>query len=305
MILETTNLTKQFGKTTALNQVSLQIQEGEIFGLVGPDGAGKTTFIRTVLGLYLPTSGRFELLNSENPENIKSQIGYVPQEFSLSQDMTVWENLSLFGSLYGISGKRFNQRAHELLQLVRMEPFKDRLAGNLSGGMKQKLALTAGLLHAPKFLILDEPTTGVDPVSRREFWQLLYKLNKEGLTLLVSTPYMDEVELCHRLAFCHHGEIKAVGSPEELLAQYPHQILALEGQNLRSMLSNLQQIPALDVYMQGEKVHIILDKNQTDSIPKIEKFLSTISIESPTLTPLSPTLEDLFSTLSADQEVAL
>ena len=123
MILETTNLTKQFGKTTALNQVSLQIQEGEIFGLVGPDGAGKTTFIRTVLGLYLPTSGRFELLNSENPENIKSQIGYVPQEFSLSQDMTVWENLSLFGSLYGISGKRFNQRAHELLQLVRMEPF--------------------------------------------------------------------------------------------------------------------------------------------------------------------------------------
>lgn len=301
MILDTQKICKNFGPIQALKDISLSVQEGEIFGLVGPDGAGKTTFFRTILGLYLADSGEFTLLDSSDPEKVKSQIGYVPQQFSLNQDMTVWENLSLFGSLYGIDGPLFEKRAQELLEMVWMEKFKDRLAGNLSGGMKQKLALTAGLLHRPKLLILDEPTTGVDPVSRREFWQLLYRLNREGLTLLLSTPYMDEVELCHKLAFFHQGKIKAVGSPANLLAKYPYEILALEAPGLRSLSSEFGKLPAHDVYLQGENLRIVVDSIEKEQ-PIIVEHLKTLGLKDFSFRPLKPNLEDLFSILS-DEEV--
>lgn len=301
MIIQTQDLSKSFGSTHALRNVSLQINDGEIFGLVGPDGAGKTTFIRTILGLYFPDSGTSSLMGESVPEKVKPRIGYVPQQFSLSQDMTVWENLALFGSLYGIAGSLFEERAEELLKMVWMEKFKDRLAGNLSGGMKQKLALAAGLLHRPKLLILDEPTTGVDPVSRREFWQLLYRLNRDGLTLLVSTPYMDEVELCHRLAFFHLGEVKVVGTPAELLSRYPYKLLGLSSENVRSYLSSLQSIPAHDVYLQGETLHIVVDEKK-DSETDIKEAIKRIGLTDFELSPLSPTLEDLFSVLSSEEE---
>lgn len=301
MIIQTENLSKSFGSNQALQNVSLEINAGEIFGLVGPDGAGKTTFIRTILGLYSPDSGLSSLMGEAVPEKVKSRIGYVPQQFSLSQDMTVWENLALFGSLYGIAGSLFEERAKELLKMVWMEKFKDRLAGNLSGGMKQKLALAAGLLHRPELLILDEPTTGVDPVSRREFWQLLYRLNRDGLTLLVSTPYMDEVELCHRLAFFHLGKVKVIGTPTELLLRYPYQLLGLSSPNIRSHLTSLQSLPAHDIYLQGETLHIVLNPTK-DSQAAIEDAIQRVGLADFQLTPLSPTLEDLFSVLSSEEE---
>lgn len=301
MIIETHNLSKKFGSNHVLQNISLQVSAGEIFGLVGPDGAGKTTFIRTILGLYRPDGGTSSLLGESTPEKVKPRIGYVPQQFSLSQDMTVWENLTLFGSLYGISGSFFEERAEGLLKMVWMEKFKDRLAGNLSGGMKQKLALAAGLLHRPDLLILDEPTTGVDPVSRREFWQLLYRLNRDGLTLLVSTPYMDEVELCHRLAFFHLGEVKVMGTPTELLSQYPYKLLGLSSENVRTYLSALQSLPARDIYLQGETLHIVLDPAK-NSQNNIEDSIREMGLSDFSLFPLSPTLEDLFSVLSAERE---
>ena len=302
MILQTKDLRKSFKKKEALRGVNVEVKPGEIFGLVGPDGAGKTTFFRTILGLYLPTSGSFEILGESNPEKAKSKIGYVPQQFSLNQNMTVWENLTLFGTLYGVPEDTFLERAYQLLEMVWMKQFKDRLAGNLSGGMKQKLALAAGLLHRPDLLILDEPTTGVDPVSRREFWQLLYRLNREGLTLMVSTPYMDEVELCHRLSFFYEGQVRATGSPTELLALYPYQILRLNTPNVRSRFLELQKIPALDSYLQGEDFHVILSKdNLKEDQQKVEEYLQQIGITEYTLKPINPTLEDLFGTLSNNE----
>jgi ABC-2 type transport system ATP-binding protein len=302
MILQTKNLRKSFKKKEALRGVNVEVKPGEIFGLVGPDGAGKTTFFRTILGLYLPTSGSFEILGESNPEKAKSKIGYVPQQFSLNQNMTVWENLTLFGTLYGVPEDTFLERANQLLEMVWMKQFKDRLAGNLSGGMKQKLALAAGLLHRPDLLILDEPTTGVDPVSRREFWQLLYRLNREGLTLMVSTPYMDEVELCHRLSFFYEGQVRATGSPAELLTLYPYQILGLNTPNVRSRFLELQKIPALDSYLQGEDFHVILSKdNLKEDQQKVEEYLQQIGITEYTLKPINPTLEDLFGTLSNNE----
>lgn len=301
MMIETSALTKSFGTNKALDNVSIQINQGEIFGLVGPDGAGKTTFIRTLLGLYLADSGSAKIMGFDKPEKIKHRIGYVPQQFSLSQDLTVWENLKLFGSLYDISGAKFEEQANRLLEMVWMEKFKDRLAGNLSGGMKQKLALAAGLLHQPDLLILDEPTTGVDPVSRREFWQLLYRLNRSGLTLLISTPYMDEVELCHRLAFFHRGQVKVTGSPEELLAHYPYQLWGLHGENLRASLNEVHKLPAHDVYLQGETLHIVVDTAK-ESIEEIRTSLGKLGLSGYDLIQLSPNLEDLFSVLSAEED---
>ncbi len=303
MIIKAVDLKKSFGSVHALNNISLHINKGEIFGLVGPDGAGKTTFIRTLLGLYAADSGEIELLGEKTLEKVKERIGYVPQLFSLYQDMTVWENLSLFGSLYQIRGDLFTERANQLLAMTWMDGFKDRLAGNLSGGMKQKLALAAGLLHRPELLILDEPTTGVDPVSRREFWQLLYRLNKEGLTLIISTPYMDEVELCHRLAFFHQGSIRATGSPAELLSSYPYSLFSLTAGGLRGLLPRFRAFPAADAYLYGEELHIALRDRQQE-LPLLTEYLDQLGLADYSLTPINPTLEDLFSVLSAGKEGA-
>ncbi|MDF2874104.1 MAG: ybhF 2, partial [Sporomusa sp.] len=179
-------LTRRFGTLTAVDNLNLEVKAGSIFGLVGPDGAGKTTTIRMITGIMAPTSGKISLLGSDNTESVKNQIGYVPQKFSLYGDLTVMENIQVIGALYGANSKRVKELGTEILDFTNLLPFKDRLADNLSGGMKQKLALAAGLMHRPKIFFLDEPTTGVDPVSRREFWQMLYRLNKEGTTIFVS-----------------------------------------------------------------------------------------------------------------------
>ena len=285
-------ITKQYGKTLAVNQVSLEVKAGEIFGLVGPDGAGKTSIIRMLTGIITPTSGTLRILGSENPEQVKDHLGYVPQKFSLYGELTVMENIKLLGSLYGQETEQITSMANRILGFTNLLPFKDRLADNLSGGMKQKLALAAGLMHEPTVFFLDEPTTGVDPVSRREFWQMLFRLNKEGTTIFVSTPYMDEAELCTRVAFMHNGEIVSCDSPQGLKDAYPYQVLELET-NDRRIKKQLATCSIIDVNAFGDKYHLVV-ADAEKAIVEIKETLLKIGLQEISLREIPPTLEDVF-----------
>lgn len=302
MILETIELKKFFHKAPILKGISLKVKRGEIFGIVGPDGAGKTTFIRSVLGLYRPESGYIRLFGGLGLECAKKRIGYVPQQFSLNADMTVWENIALFSRLYGLPDTVWPARAEKLLAAVWLDDFKTRLAGDLSGGMKQKLALVSGVIHEPQALFLDEPTTGVDPVSRREFWQMLYRLNRSGLTVIVSTPYMDEVELCTRIAFFNSGKISFTGAPAELLAEYPCELFAVRADNLRLILGKTGKLPVQSAYLRGSSLNVALCDSKRE-MPLLEAALTAAGIGAFTITPIQPSLDDLFSFLSA-REIA-
>lgn len=210
------DVSMNFGLTQALDKISLQVKNGEIFGLVGPDGAGKTTLMRIICGLLKPRRGQV-LLWGKNPADIdRLNLGYMPQRFSLYGDLSVQENLDFFGSLYGLNKGTVRSRSREILEVTGLLPFSSRMAADLSGGMKQKLSLTCALITRPALLILDEPTYGVDPQSRREFWRILYDLNHQGMTIMVSTPYMDEAELCTRVAFLNRGILLACDSPQQL-----------------------------------------------------------------------------------------
>ena len=297
-MIQTQGLIKKFAAVATVNGVDLSVNDGEIFGLVGPDGAGKTTLIRMILGLIDPTAGTVEVLGSRQIESVKKSIGYVPQKFSLYRDLTVMENIRLIGSLYGATAASIEERAKEILTFTNLLPFSDRLAENLSGGMKQKLALAAGLMHKPQLFFLDEPTTGVDPVSRREFWQMLYKLNKEGMTVFVSTPYMDEAELCTRVAFMHEGRIVSCATPEELRAQYPYKILELTvaGRNIKQYLKNCGLV---DNNAFGEKYHLIV-KDPVQSKQDVTAALQQAGVGDFTLQETMPTLEDVFVALAGE-----
>ncbi|MEG6584486.1 ABC transporter ATP-binding protein [Dendrosporobacter sp. 1207_IL3150] len=286
------DLSKNFTGKAAVNDVTLTVNEGEIFGLVGPDGAGKTTLIRMLTGVLELTSGTITIMGKTSPEEIKSQIGYVPQKFSLYRDLTVIENIHLIGSLYGADRLAIDTLAQEILTFTNLWTFKDRLSDNLSGGMKQKLALAAGLMHKPKLLFLDEPTTGVDPVSRREFWQMLYRLNKEGMTVFVSTPYMDEAELCTRIAFMDNGRIVCCATPQELRKDYQYQVLELqaEGKEIKKYLSDC---PILDINSFGNKHHLVV-KDAASSSEHISEALKIAGKKVISLKEVEPTLEDVF-----------
>lgn len=295
-----TNVTRRFGNITAVDNISLTVEAGKIFGLVGPDGAGKTTVIRMITGIMEPTAGSICLLGSENTEQVKDQLGYVPQKFSLYGDLTVMENIRIIGALYGANQERINELGTEILAFTNLLPFKDRLADNLSGGMKQKLALAAGLMHKPKVFFLDEPTTGVDPVSRREFWQMLYRLNKEGMTIFVSTPYMDEAELCTQVAFMNEGKIVACDSPARLKESYPFRLLDLkvEGKQIKELLA---QCPILDVNAFGDHYHLAIAPDADASAP-VEAALKAAGISTYDIREIPPTLEDLFVYLAGGGE---
>ena len=297
-MIQTQGLSKTFAGLTAVNGVDLQVTPGEIFGLVGPDGAGKTTLIRMILGIIDPSAGRLSVMGNANIESIKKSIGYIPQKFSLYRDLSVMENIRLIGSLYGASPAAIENRAQEILAFTNLLPFADRLAENLSGGMKQKLALAAGLMHKPQLFFLDEPTTGVDPVSRREFWQMLYRLNKEGMTVFVSTPYMDEAELCSRVAFMHEGRIVSCASPEQLRADYPYKILELTI-NGRDIKRHLQHCDLVDINAFGEKYHLVVN-NPVQAMEDVTAALHKAGLESFLLEQVDPTLEDVFVALAGE-----
>lgn len=290
-------VSRKFGQITAVDAISLSVQPGEIFGLVGPDGAGKTTTIRMLTGILSPDSGLVRLLGSERPEAVKDEIGYVPQKFSLYGDLTVMENLQVIGALYGASMQRIQEIGHEILAFTNLLPFKDRLSDNLSGGMKQKLALAAGLMHKPKIFFLDEPTTGVDPVSRREFWQMLYRLNKGGMTVFVSTPYMDEAELCSRIAFMHNGRIVACDTPQGLKQAYPFKVLELlsAGRQVKQALANCQ---LLEVNPFGDKYHLVA-ADVAPAMAEVRSALASAGLPLLSLREIAPTLEDVFVHLAS------
>jgi ABC-2 type transport system ATP-binding protein len=218
-IIQTQDLTRRFGDLTAVDHLNLAIPAGEIFGLVGPDGAGKTTTLRMLCGLVNPTEGTATVAGHDvvrEPQSVKDQIGYMAQRFGLYLDLSVQENMDFYADLFGIIGSERKQLTAQLLRMTRMEPFRNRPAGQLSGGMKQKLALMCTLLHRPQILFLDEPTNGVDPVSRRDFWAILYQLLKEGITILMATAYLDEAERCNRVGLMHRGRLIRCDAPEVL-----------------------------------------------------------------------------------------
>jgi ABC-2 type transport system ATP-binding protein len=297
-MIKLVNVSKHYGSKCAVNDVSLEIHEGEILGLVGPDGAGKTTLIRMLTGILAPTSGEVRVLGAANPEIVKQYLGYVPQKFSLYGELTVRENIFLLGSLYGQEKEEIEERANQILSFTNLLPFQERLADNLSGGMKQKLALAAGLMHKPKIFLLDEPTTGVDPVSRREFWQMLFRLNKEGTTIVVSTPYMDEAELCTRVAFMHNSKIVSCHTPQGLRQKYPYNVLELDTgeQNVKKQLT---AAPIIECNKFGDKYHVIVE-NAEIALPKIRFILETAGIVITSLQEIPPTLEDVFVALASE-----
>jgi ABC-2 type transport system ATP-binding protein len=282
------SLTRKFEKTVALNDVTLSIETGEMFALIGPDGAGKTTFFRIVTGLLRPSSG------SLTTEGHRS-FGFVPQRFSLYPDLSLDENLSLRASLYGLDASKARARANELLNRVGLGRFGARLAGNLSGGMKQKLALSSALLTAPDLLLLDEPTTGVDPVSRREFWTMLHQLHHEGLTIVVSTPYMDEAEYATRLGFLQNGHLLDVGTRTEILDRYPRPLIEVRTNDrfaVRARLAGVAEVD--DVSLFGTVLHVRGREGSNDGVVNVVKQSLEGLVPSVDVNMIRPSLEDVF-----------
>ena len=278
----------------ALSSVSLDVHQGEIVGLVGADGAGKTTLIRLAMGIIEPSEGAVELLGSADRRSAREKAGYVPQRFSLYQDMTVIENIHFFGSLYGAAFHDIEAKAKEILTRTDLWQFKDRLAGALSGGMKQKLALAAGLMHTPQILFLDEPTTGVDPVARREFWSMIYELNRAGITIVVSTPYMDEAELCTRIAFVHKGVILDTGSSSELLARYRHRVFEADTplREAKGLLTACPSVTEANLFGTSYHVETGSDKDGEAMKKLVSDCLSPLGDIA--VREITPSLEDLF-----------
>lgn len=295
-MIEVEALTKVFDHLTAVDKVSLRIDRGDIFGLVGPDGAGKTTLIRMLCGLVVPTGGRVNLFGDK-----KEAFGYMPQRFSLYGDLTVMENINFFGALYKLDKKTIRQRSDEILQLTGLLNFKSRFADNLSGGMKQKLALTCALVARPALLFLDEPTYGVDPESRKEFWKILYRLNKEGMTIFFSTPYMDEAELCKKVAFMDRGTILIANTPGNLKKQFPYKLLELKADT--GDLDFINDLPeVVDASYYGDKYHVAVTETKRAG-DAVTGMLTEKGINITHLEEIPPSMEDVFMSLAGKEVV--
>ena len=299
-ILRLRQLVHRYGDLTAVDGIDLDVFRGEMFGLIGPDGAGKTTTLRLALGLLRPNEGSVTTCGLDpvgDHRELTQRIGYLSQRFSLYGDLTVDENVAFFARVHGVSG--WKERRDELLEMVRMTPFRKRLADRLSGGMKQKLALTCTLIHTPELLVLDEPTTGVDPVSRRDFWLLLARLQQGGLTLVMTTPYLDEAERCQRVALMHEGKLLAVEDPSTLRANFPQAVVELVARPRRSaeaLLRNDAGVTYVEAF--GERVRAFLPRlpgepveNETE---RLVRSLEAAGIEVTGTRAVRPSLEDVF-----------
>ena len=295
--IEVKGIHKSYGDTEALCGVDLSVKKAEVFGLIGPDGAGKTSLMRILCGLMNFNEGQAFVagfnVDTQTAE-VKKRLGYMPQRFSLYPDLTVGENIRFFADLFQVNKTDYAVRFKELMHFSKLEPFIKRRAANLSGGMKQKLALCCTLIHTPEVLILDEPTTGVDPISRIEFWEMIGRLSKDGVTVLVSTPYMDEANRCHRIALTHKGKILAQGTPQDVTKLFTDKVLELRGQalfDLRNRISTYQSIKAVHLF--GDRMHIM-----TDSIQSCRhELVSKLEIKESDLKEVSPSIEDTFISL--------
>ncbi len=298
LAVEVVELTKKFGDFIAVDGVTFSIQRGEIFGFLGPNGAGKTTTIRMLLGLLAPTSGRATVLGydiARQAEEIRQHIGYTSQRFSLYQDLTVGENLDFYGRTYGLRGRRLRERKRFIVETTGLRGQERELAGNLSGGWKQRLALGAAILHEPQMLFLDEPTAGVDPISRREFWNLLYDLAAGGTTIFVTTHYMDEAEHCQDLAFIHRGRIIAQGSPEEVkLHKMRGQVLEIDCSQPERGIGILREMGLFEeVALYGALIHVVAEGVEQHK-HRIAQALAQAGVQAHTMDIIIPSLEDVF-----------
>ncbi len=301
------NLTKTYqngkNRVTALDNISLEVANGELFGLIGPDGAGKTTLFRILTTLLKSDSGVAGVAGYEvvkDYRKIRSIIGYMPGRFSLYQDLTVEENLKFFATIFGTT----IADNYDLIKPIysQIEPFKNRKAGQLSGGMKQKLALSCALIHRPKVLFLDEPTSGVDPVSRQEFWEMLQNLKKAGITILVSTPYMDEASLCDRVALIQDGTILSVATPAKIIQDFAKPLLAVKSDNLHHLNQDLKSFEHTDsVYIFGEYLHYT-EKNY-QSTERVKSYLTQKGHTGLEIKEIPPTIEDCFMELSLRPQI--
>jgi ABC-2 type transport system ATP-binding protein len=288
------SLKKSYGNITAVKDVNYYVKRGEMFGLVGPDGAGKTTTIRILVGLLNPDSGSAEVLSHDlqSQKNlIKDEVGYLSQKFSLYGDLTIDENIEFFADIHGV--KHFEDRRNQLLEFTRLTPFRDRLADKLSGGMKQKLALACTLIHKPKIIFLDEPTTGVDPVSRRDFWKILSNLLKEGITIFMSTPYLDEAERCNTVALMHKGEIISFDTPKNVKDSMEVEILEIVCTPTRTAYNVIKLETDYEVQMYGDRLNIAVTDVEKD-YEKIKKLFIENSVLEIDKRVVAPSLENVF-----------
>ena len=289
---------KKYGGLQALQKTSFEVEKGEIFGLIGPDGAGKTTLIRILTTLLLPDHGSAEIMGHDlirDYRNIRSNIGYMPGRFSLYMDLSVEENLQLFASIFGTTVERNYDLIRDIYEQI--EPFKKRRAGALSGGMKQKLALSCAMIHRPDVIFLDEPTTGVDAVSRKEFWHMLKNLKAHGITILVSTPYMDEAGMCDRVALIDKGKIFSIASPEQIISEFGRPLYSIRASKKGHLVRDLRDFPyARSVFIFGDSIHYT-DKRGDVQYKELERYLKDKDYSDVEIQQIEPNIEDCFMEL--------
>lgn len=293
------NISKSYGKLTALSNISLDVKPSELYGLIGPDGAGKTTLFRILTTLLIADKGQATVAGYDvlkEYKSIRKSVGYMPGRFSLYQDLTVEENLNFFATIFGTT----IEENYDLIKdiYVQIEPFKNRRAGKLSGGMKQKLALSCALIHKPKVLFLDEPTTGVDPVSRKEFWEMLKRLQQKGITILVSTPYMDEAALCDRIALIQGGKILEIDTPKAIVGHFPKPLYNIYATNMYGLITSMSHYEhTYSVFPFGEFVHYT-DKREAMDVEEIKAYLVQQGLTNINIEATQPTIEDTFMELA-------
>jgi ABC-2 type transport system ATP-binding protein len=295
-------LSKSFADIKAVDDISFNVGKGEMFGLVGPDGAGKTTTIRNLCGLIRPDSGNITLLDIDlikHKKEAQNKIGYLSQKFSLYGDLSVDENIEFFADIHGV--KNYFDRRNELLEFTRLTPFRDRPADKLSGGMKQKLALACSLIHRPQILFLDEPTTGVDPVSRRDFWKILSGLIKEGITILMSTPYLDEAERCNRVALMNKGKILGLDTPQNIKKSIDREVIEIVCPEARKAYKIIKEELGFEVQLFGDRIDIVVE-NSAGRLDNILKLFSQKGISVTSYRVIPPSLENVFIHLVGDNK---
>lgn len=304
-ILSVDGLRKRFGSATAVDGVSFSVHSGEIYGLIGPDGAGKTTTMRALCGLILPDAGSIRALGYAIPgdeRHMRARLGYMPQQYSLYGDLSVQENLRFFAGMYGVKGADLIAREERLLGIARLLEFRERPAGALSGGMYKKLALACALMHRPSLLLLDEPTNGVDPISRRELWTFLRELLDEGVAVVVSMPYMDEAECCHRVGLLVTGKLVAEGTPQELMSGFVHTVFEVRAAQSLSPRLFVGQPGVVSVYTVGKKLHVVTDEKASWGT-HLQTVAQAAGLNEVTVNTVAPSFEDVFLSLTAAHEL--
>jgi ABC-2 type transport system ATP-binding protein len=306
LAIEVNGLTKKFGDFTAVNNISFEVPRGEIFGFLGPNGAGKTTTIRMLLGLLTPTAGSAKVIGYDvvkESEALRKRIGYMSQKFSLYNDLTVEENLNFYGGVYGVRGRKLRERKKYILEMAGLTRRERELTKNLSGGWKQRLALGVAIIHEPEVLFLDEPTAGVDPISRRAFWELIYELAEGGTTILVTTHYMDEAEHCQNLVFIQRGNLVAKGPPEVIKIEQMHgDVVEIDCEDASQAVPLLRELNVFEeVALYGALIHVVTD-NTSEHIPLIEKTLTDHGLSVTSVERIAPSLEDVFISSAREAE---